>query len=415
MQTALADFIRDTPTGQEANGILRACVHCGFCTATCPTYQLLGDELDGPRGRIYQIKSVLEGAVPNSGILGHLDRCLTCLSCESTCPSGVRYGRLLDIGRQHLEKSVKRPMGQRLQRSLLRHLVPERRRFALLIGMGRLLRPLLGKRLRGKIPPKPRPVAALIPTRHTRCMLLLDGCVQPSLAPEINAAAIRVLDLLGISLLSMPKAGCCGALCHHLADEQGALQQARRNIDAWWTGLEAGAEAIVATSSACTLMLKDYGRLLADDPAYAGKAQTLAQRVRDISEVLAEEDLGGLPKPSALPEQIAFHAPCSLQHGQKLQGVVERLLNDWGVTLCPVPEPHLCCGSAGSYSLLQAEISGQLRERKLTALHSGGPGLIASANIGCLTHLREGTDTPVVHWLQLLDAQDALIQHHGAD
>jgi glycolate oxidase iron-sulfur subunit len=403
MQTALADFIRDTAEGREADRILRACVHCGFCTATCPTYQLLGDELDGPRGRIYQIKQVLEGADASPRVQGHLDRCLTCLSCESTCPSGVEYGRLLDIGRDLLERRLRRPLSERVARRLLRLIVPERRRFAALMGLARLARPFLGKTLQEKIPPRQHPGETPSATSHQRRMLLLDGCVQPALAPQINAAAMRVLDRLGVALETVSEAGCCGALCHHLSDEEGARRQARRNIDAWWPRIKGGAEAVVSGSSACALMLKDYGRLLADDPQYAVKAQTVAEMTRDLSEVLVQEDLSSLPRPAGLPRRVAFHAPCTLQHGQRLKGVVEKLLGDWGVDLVPVADPHICCGSAGSYSLLQPAISSALRERKLAALQAEQPAVIATANIGCLNHLSGGSETPVVHWIELLD------------
>ncbi len=403
MQTALADFIRDTQDGKKADNILRACVHCGFCTATCPTYQLLGDELDGPRGRIYQIKSLLEGEQPETSARDHLDRCLTCLSCETTCPSGVSYGKLLDIGRRHMEERLGRPWQQRLQRAMLRAIVPYRSRFAALMGLARLSRPMLPTTLKQKVPAKPSPVIKRILARHERRMLVLGGCVQPTLDPEIDAAAAQVLDRLGISLVEAKGSGCCGALCRHLSDDAGAKKQAKRNIDAWWGELQAGVEAIIASSSARSLMLKDRAELLADSPDYAEKARAIAGKVKDISEVLAEEDLSRLEKPADLPERIAFHAPCTLQHGQKLAGKVEALLGNWGVDLLPVPEPHLCCGSAGAYSLLQADISTQLRERKLNALHCGRPELIATANIGCLNHLQGGTETPVVHWIELLD------------
>jgi glycolate oxidase iron-sulfur subunit len=406
MQTALADFIRDTPEGREADRILRACVHCGFCTATCPTYQLLGDELDGPRGRIYQIKGLLEGAPATPGIQVHLDRCLTCLSCESTCPSGVCYGRLLEIGRRQLERRLERPFLQRWTRRALRWVLPEPRRFAVLARLGRLARPLLGARLRSKLPAVAKATPLPRPGGHPRRMLLLDGCVQPLLAPEINGAAVRVLDRLGIRLEAAPGAGCCGAVRLHLADREGARTQARSNIDAWWPAIAAGAEALIASSSACALMLKEYGGLLADDPEYADKARRVAELARDLVEVLAGEEPERLahPRPHSVP--VAFHAPCTLQHGQRLNGAVEQLLGRLGMELTPVSEAHLCCGSAGTYSLLQAELSEQLKERKLQALQGGEPGLIATANIGCLLQLRNGARVPVVHWIQLLDGAD---------
>jgi glycolate oxidase iron-sulfur subunit len=403
MQTALADFVRDTPEGREADQILRACVHCGFCTATCPTYQLLGDELDGPRGRIYQIKQVLEGAPASPGIRTHLDRCLTCLSCETTCPSGVRYGRLLEIGRHQLDRRTRRPWLERWQRHALRWVLPERRRFARLYRLGQWLRPLLPASLGDKLPESAGRSSRPRPHDHRRHMVLLEGCVQPVLAPEINDAAIRVLDRLGIRLEASDAAGCCGAVRLHLGDEAGARAQARANINAWEGAIEAGAEALVSGSSACALMLKDYGRLLVDDPAYAVRARRVSELARDLSEVVAAEDLEPLDDRGADGRPVAFHAPCTLQHGQQLNGAVERLLTGRGIRLTPVAEPHLCCGSAGTYSLLQPELSARLKARKLQALESGSPQLIATANIGCLAQLRQGAGVPVVHWIQLLD------------
>lgn len=406
MQTALADFIRATPAGAEADRILRACVHCGFCTATCPTYQLLGDELDGPRGRIYQIKQVLEGDPATPRVQTHLDRCLTCRACETTCPSGVRYGRLLEIGRHEVDRQVPRPWPVRVQRWLLRALLSRPGPFAALLALGRLARPLLGQRLAQSIPPRPKERPAALPSLPTGpVMMLLEGCVQPALAPEVNDAARRVLGRLGIRARSPVGAGCCGALRLHLDDPEGARRQARRNIDAWWPDIMAGAEAIVASSSACALMLKDYGPLLEDDPDYRAKAQRVAELARDLSQVLADQDLSALPPPP--PGPVAFHAPCTLQHGQRLGGLVEGLLGRWGLPLTPVPDAHLCCGSAGTYSLLQAELSGRLREAKLQALQGGAPGLIATANIGCLAQLRQGAQVPVVHWIQLMDPPEA--------
>jgi len=406
MQTALADFIRETPKGREADRILRSCVHCGFCTATCPTYQLMGDELDGPRGRIYQIKQVLEGNDATPGVRDHLDRCLTCLSCESTCPSGVEYGRLLEIGREHLDQTVQRPMRQRMLRGMLRWTLPDAGRFAFFHRLGLAFRPLLPATLKKKLP-KPADVPALPnAVNHARTMLLLDGCVQPSLAPEINASAVRVLDRLGVNLKTRTGSGCCGAVKQHLGDEKGALQDARRNIDAWWPAVEAGAEAVVSGSSACALMLKDYGRLLKDDPDYADKAARIAELARDLVEVVSAEDLERLKADSTDSKPVAFHAPCTLQHGQKLNGSAESLLTGLGLSLTSVAEPHLCCGSAGTYSLTQPELSEKLKQRKLDNLQAGEPQTIATANIGCLMHLKSGTDTPVVHWIQLLDRPD---------
>ncbi len=425
MQTRLADFIRDSHEGQEADAILRTCVHCGFCTATCPTYQLLGDELDGPRGRIYLIKQVLEGQAPSRKTQLHLDRCLTCRSCETTCPSGVRYGRLVDIGRATVEVAVPRPTGERLARRLLRWLVPYPRRFGPLLRLGQTFRPLLPGTLGAKVPP--RRVAGPWPDRsHPRTLVALAGCAQSLMTPDTNAAAARIFDRLGIRLVEAPQAGCCGALPHHLAAEDEALAMVRRNIDAWWPLIESGAEAILVTASGCGTMVKDYGTLLAQDPAYADKAARIAALARDPGEVLAVElarpeaatllaatrarvlaqgGVGGQPGPSALTsgQRIAFHSPCSLQHGQKLPGLVEGILIKLGFELTPLADGHLCCGSAGSYSLLQPELSRRLRDNKLAGLTAGAPECIVTANVGCQLHLESGAAIPVRHWLEMVD------------
>ena len=398
MQTKLADFIRDTEEGKEADTILRKCVHCGFCTATCPTYQLLGDELDGPRGRIYLIKQVLEGAAPSAATQLHLDRCLSCRSCETTCPSGVQYGRLLDIGRNVVESRVGRSKLERVRRMALRSIIPYRRRFGAFLKIGQLLRPMLPGPLKKATPP--RLIAGHWPrNRHNRKMLVLNGCAQPAIAPNINAAAARVLDQIGIELVSV-KDGCCGALSYHLSANEEALDFMRRNIDAWWPSIEDGAEAIVMTASGCGVMVKDYGHLLRHDPAYAKKAATVSNMTRDISEILGMEDLSGL-KPD-VNRRVAFQSSCTLQHGQQLSGRVEQILGSLGFSLTPVPDGHLCCGSAGSYSILQPKIAGQLKSRKLKALESGRPDVIATANIGCLIHLQGDTEVPVLHWINLV-------------
>ena len=408
MQTQLADFIRDTPEGREAEEILRKCVHCGFCTATCPTYQLLGDELDGPRGRIYLIKQVLEGAAPTEKTRLHLDRCLTCRSCESTCPSGVHYSRLLDIGRAVVAERVPRQGGEALVRRTLREFVPRPRLFGLAMGAGRAVRGLLPKSLQDKVPTL-RPAGAWPAPRHARRVIALAGCAQPAMAPSINAAAARVLDALGISMVELPGAGCCGAVRFHLDDAEGARADARRNIDAWWPDIEAGRiEAIVMTASGCGVQVRDYGHLLQHEPAYAERAGRVAELTRDIAElVLAEgEALRARLAARAQPrEPLAWHAPCTLQHGQRIRGTVESLLTAAGYELTPVRDAHLCCGSAGTYSILQPELSGRLRANKLDALLEGGAGRIASANIGCITHLQAGTDKPVLHWIELIDAR----------
>lgn len=399
MQTQLAEPLRDTPLGREAEAILRSCVHCGFCTATCPTYQLLGDELDGPRGRIYLIKQVLEGQQASRLTQIHLDRCLSCRSCETTCPSGVRYGRLLDIGRQHLEARVDRPWHEQFIRRALLSIIPNRRRFGFLLRLGQGVRSLLPSRLRREIPPYR--AAGTWPKRHqARTMGVLEGCAQPSAAPATNAAAARVLDRLGIQLVPFP--GCCGAVHQHTGAEEKALGRIRQNIDAWWPLVEAGAEALVMTASGCGMLVKDYGALLADDPAYAAKAARLSSLTQDLGEVLAKEDLSQLGAPGR-GRRIAFHPPCSLQHGQKLPGLVEPILVRLGFSLTQVPDQHLCCGSAGTYSLLQPRLSQRLLRNKLANLHSEGPELIATANIGCQLHLETGAQVPVRHWIELLD------------
>ncbi|PKO84199.1 MAG: glycolate oxidase iron-sulfur subunit [Betaproteobacteria bacterium HGW-Betaproteobacteria-11] len=409
METHLADFIRSTPSGREAEAILRRCVHCGFCNATCPTYQLTGDELDGPRGRIYQIKQVLEGAPASERNRVHLDRCLTCRACETTCPSGVEYGRLLDIGRATVLAQQPRRGRDALRRALLRAVLPQPRRFAIALGLGRLLRPLLPL-LREKLPPARVAASSFVAARssHPRRMLALAGCVQPSLTADTLPAARALLDRLGIALDVAPQAGCCGALALHLDDADAARQAARRNIDAWWPGIEAGAEAIVITASGCGVQVKDYGHLLGEDARYAGKAARIAGLARDIGEVVAAESAGLLPLLAALPSlpagsrRLAFHSPCTLQHGQRIVGQVEALLVAAGFELVPVADAHLCCGSAGTYSLLQPEWSNRLRADKLAKLGAGGPALIVSANVGCITHLQGGTRLPVRHWVEVL-------------
>ena len=404
MQTTLADFIKGTREGTEAEAILRSCVHCGFCTATCPTYQLLGDELDGPRGRIYLIKNVLEGAEPTRKTQLHLDRCLTCLNCETTCPSGVKYGRLLDIGRKLVDERVARPLGERLTRTTLKACLPHAGLATPAFRAGRLLRPLLPEKLQAKLPPVR--AAGRWPTRiHPRKMLVLDGCVQPGMAPNINAAAARVLDALGVQLTVAPKAGCCGALRYHMNDQDGGLDDMRRNIDAWWPSVENGAvEAIVMTASGCGVTVKEYGHLLAHDPAYAAKAEQISAMTRDLSEVLAlfQDRIAALAKAKGGPP-VAYHPPCTLQHGQQIRGKVEGVLQAAGVDVVLCADNHLCCGSAGTYSVLQPAISLALRERKLASLAATGADQIVSANIGCIAHLQGGTDTPVRHWIELLE------------
>jgi glycolate oxidase iron-sulfur subunit len=414
MQTQLADWIKDTPQGVEADSILRKCVHCGFCLATCPTYDLLGDELDSPRGRIYLIKQMLEGAPVTQRTQLHLDRCVTCRACETTCPSGVEFGRLVDIGRDLVEEKVPRKPWDRLRRWLLKSTLPYRSVFGAGLALGRIARPLLPASLARKIPER-RAEGAWPAARHARRMLVLGGCVQPAMAPAINAATARVLDRIGISLVDAPRAGCCGAVTFHLNYQDESLSFVKANIDAWWPLVEAGAEAIVITASGCGTMVKEYGHLMRHDPAYAAKAHRISALARDISEVIDGERAAivaklGAGQPDA---KVAFHSPCSLQHGQKLTGIVEAILCDAGFTLTGVPDAHLCCGSAGTYSILKPGISRQLLRNKVRALESGAPERIATANIGCLAHIESGSRTPVRHWIELLDERMAFAKQPG--
>lgn len=403
MQTNLADFIKNTREGEEADAILRKCVHCGFCTATCPTYQLLGDELDGPRGRIYLMKQVLEGKPATRKTQLHLDRCLTCRNCETTCPSGVQYGRLVDIGRKIVDQQVPRPLSQRIVREALKESLPRKWMFTPAMKMGQMARPLLPKALRNKVPAKQQ--AGTWPrTQHARKMLLLDGCVQPSMAPNINAATARVLDTLSVQLVVAPRAGCCGAIRYHMNDHEGGLNDMRNNIDAWWPHIEAGAEAIVMTASGCGATTKEYGHLLAHDLAYAAKAKRVSEMTKDLSEILPDFQAELAAKlEGKIGKRVAFHPPCTLQHGQQIRGKVEGLLGAVGVDVKLCADSHLCCGSAGTYSVLQPDLAYRLRDDKLAKLEATKPEMIVSANIGCLTHLQSGTDTPVRHWIELVD------------
>ncbi|TAL54465.1 glycolate oxidase subunit GlcF [Pandoraea sp.] len=402
MQTNLADFLRDTPDGEEADAILRKCVHCGFCTATCPTYQLLGDELDGPRGRIYLIKQMAEGAPVSRLTQTHLDRCLTCRNCESTCPSGVQYGRLVDIGRRYVDRQVQRPLGERAMRYVLANVVPNRRLFGALFEVGRRVRLALPAALRHKIPPR-HDVGAWPTRTHARKMLMLAGCVQPAMMPSVNTATARVLDALGIETVVAGEAGCCGAIRLHLGLEADGLDDVRRNIDAWWPHVESGAEAIVMNASGCGATVKEYGHLLRNDPAYASKAQRISALTRDLAEILPDftDQLITLAGRADAP-RVAFHSPCTLQHGQQIRGKVEALLRGLGIDVALPADSHLCCGSAGTYSILQPALSKQLRDQKLASLHATQAEEIVSANIGCLCHLQSGTSTPVRHWVELI-------------
>ncbi len=428
MKTNLAEFIKSTPEGKEADKILRTCVHCGFCTATCPTYQLLGDELDSPRGRIYLIKEVLEGNRVTAKTQLHLDRCLTCRACETTCPSGVEYGKLVDIGRNIVEKHVPRSPVAAIQRAALRVVLPRPAIFKPLLMVARAMRPLLPSALRRKIPKADGQSIEWPSPSRARKMLVLDGCVQPTLAPGINPATARVLDRLGISLVKEEMAGCCGAVTFHLNRQDDGRNYMRRNIDAWWPHVESGVEAVVITASGCGTMVKEYGHQLAHDPQYAEKAARISDLCRDISEVIVAEkekleellaaplstygqspvssEVGRYPAPgtaSAAKPRVAFHSPCSLQHGLQIRGAVEEILVAAGFELTPVEDSHLCCGSAGTYSILQPELSERLLKNKVDALEAGGPAIVATANIGCLTHIQGGTALQVRHWINLLD------------
>lgn len=425
----LAENYRDTELGREAEALLAPCVQCGQCTFTCPTFRLLDDEWDGPRGRIYLIKQYLEGSEPDPSFLPpaytlktlggrniganlqlHLDRCLTCRSCETSCPQGVRYGRLLDIGRELVERQVPRPLKERLARWAVLAVIPHRRRFTALLRLGQALRRFMPDRLRARIPEKRH--AGLWPRRgHSRRMLAWQGCVQPGVAPDINAAAARVLDRFGIELIPASD-GCCGSLSQHMAETHQALSHMRRNVDALWPHVEAGIEAIVHTASGCGTHFRDYGELLQDDPVYREKASRISALSRDIAEIVSEEwkvdSAYDLPPPHE-QQRIAFQSACSLQHGEKLNGVVEKILKRAGYKLMPVQYPFMCCGAAGTYSILQRELSVKLRERKLKTLMAGRPSAIAAANIGCLAHLAPAAPVPVSHWIDLLDQRFAIL------
>ena len=407
MQTNLAPEFKDTPEGSAAEAILRKCVHCGFCTATCPTYQLLGDELDGPRGRIYLMKQVLEGAVPTRSTQQHLDRCLTCRNCESTCPSGVQYGALIEIVRPIVDDKVERPTREKLTRWLLKEGLTSAL-FGPAMKLGQIARPLLPAALKNKVPAKAGARAHQWPTRtHPRKVLMLMGCVQPAMMPNINSATARVLDAAGIQTVVADEAGCCGAIRTHLNDVEGGRDDMRRNIDAWWPLVSNGeVEAIVMNASGCGVTVKEYGHALAHDPAYADKARRVSALTRDLSELLPELVVKLKPKLRLrnVATQLAFQPPCTLQHGQQLRGGVETHLSALGFSVAIAPnESHLCCGSAGTYSVLQPELAYQLRDRKLANLAPLAAQTIVSANIGCIQHLQTGTTTPVRHWVEVLD------------
>ena len=404
MQTNVTDALLKTPQGQQAQSILRACVHCGFCTATCPTYQLLGDELDSPRGRIYLIKQVLEGKQPTLKTRTHLDRCLTCRACETTCPSGVKYAQLVDIGRELVEQQVPRGFIESAQRYLLRQIIPYQKRFLFLLTMGRMFKPVLPGFLREKIPSRQR--AAQWPDQtHQRKMLVLTGCAQQVVTPRTNSATASVLNHLGIELIEAKNAACCGAVSHHLNEKNETQRFIKQNIDAWWPRIEQGVETIISTASGCGVMLKDYGHLMADDPQYAEKARRISELAKDISEVLSNEHalVGKLSEKTTTRAKIAFHSPCTLQHGLQINGLVENILKQCGYLLTQVNDAHLCCGSAGTYSILQPALSGKLLNNKVQSLEAEQPDFIVTANIGCQMHLNTKSSRPVMHWIELIE------------
>jgi glycolate oxidase iron-sulfur subunit len=404
METHLADWLKGTTDGIEAENILRKCVHCGFCTATCPTYQLLGDELDGPRGRIYLIKQVLEGVAPTVATQTHLDRCLTCRNCESTCPSGVQYGRLVDIGRKLVDEKVERPFTQKLTRAALREGLTARWLFEPAMKLGKTVRPLLPDSLKAKVPEN-RDRGVWPTKQHTRKVLMLNGCVQPAMMPTIDFATARVLDALGIQAIIEQRSGCCGAIRHHLDDHHGSHADIKRNIDAWWPHIEQGVEAIVVNASGCGALVSEYGYLLRNDALYKEKAAKVSELFKDIVTFIAplSAQLQAMLVAKKVTTTAAYHPPCTQQHGLKIKGDVEKLLVQLGINLKPVTDSHLCCGSAGTYSVTQPVLSKQLRDNKLNNLQAGQPEVILSANIGCLTHLQSGTPTPVRHWIEWLD------------
>ena len=406
MKTIIAKEFADQPQFAPVKDILQSCVHCGFCTATCPTYLLLGDERDSPRGRIYMMKAMFEGAPVTQETRLHLDRCLTCRSCETTCPSGVEYGHLVDLGRVVVEQKAPRPMAQKLVRWGLRQVLPYRSRFGPLLKLGQLSRPLLPQILKQHIPLSTAKLVAP-KSQHQRIMLSLPGCAQASAAPNTDIAAAQVLDQLKITLKVLHQSGCCGAVNHHLNAHEKALDQARHNIDLVWPELQAGAEALVITASGCGAALQEYGHMLRHDTAYADKAKQVSKAAKDIVEILGQENLSVVKARLTKAKtkgigKVAVHCPCTQQHAMQLPYKVKALLDELGLDTAATENDHLCCGSAGTYSLLQPDLSHQLRSQKLKDLTVDSPQLIVTANIGCQLHLGGAGDVPVKHWLELL-------------
>jgi len=399
MQTLIHKSLKKHPLIDEAESILHSCVHCGFCNATCPTYQLLGDELDGPRGRIYLMKQMFETGENSAQTLDHLDRCLTCRNCETTCPSGVQYGRLLTISRELAEKNSPRPAFAALLRWSLRRVIPHRERIGLIVKLATMLRRVLPASIQRQLPASKNNDAML--ARHQRMVILPAGCAQDAFAPDINSDCRIILDKLGVTAVEIDVDSCCGAMSEHMAQSTEAHHFIKKNINAWWPSIEAGAEAIISTASACGVMIKDYGKLLENDSDYADKAARVSSLCADVSEFLSKENLSCLGNEKT--GRISFHSPCTLQHGQSITGSVEALLSQVGYEIVDYNDAHLCCGSAGAYSILEKSISKKLLSNKLHNLLSNQPDIIATANIGCLLHMRSGTETPVMHWLQLLN------------
>jgi len=400
MQTNLHPSFKNTPVGDEAEAILRSCVHCGFCTATCPTYQEISDERDGPRGRIYLIKQLLETGSATEKTRGHLDKCLSCRSCETTCPSGVKYARLADLGKEIIEEQQIRPLKEQFIRWALRQVLPYQTRFTALLRVGQIVRPIMPTVIKNKIPKRVKKLS-LPTTVNSRTMLLLRGCAQPAATPNTNIAAARVLDKLGVTLKEAPKAGCCGAVSYHLSKHEEGLNFMRRNIDAWWTEIQSGAEAIIITASGCGAMVQDYGELLKNDTQYAIKAKRVSELAKDLSQVITLADIESLSFKKST-STTAVHCPCSLQHALKLPDSVEPLLKAAGLATTKTKDKHLCCGSAGTYSILQPELSGKLLNNKIAALSIENPDRIVTANVGCQLHIATKSEVPVQHWIELI-------------